>query len=180
MNWWISIGISRFSRQKLLAYVSTIQTSDLIPKQYLLSHIIFLSAWIWTWETTNDMLFSMYTYSKIISISNVINVSTIESMQKSNILHMVCIVFLICMDPQSRRRSANDIHFFNTYLLKNCFYFKCHWCRELLSPCRKVTSGILLALYFLSAWICNNRDVANDIQFFNTNLFKNHFYFNCH
>ena len=117
-----------------------------------------------------------------VSISNVLtlpNVSTIESMQKSNILHMVCIVFLICMDLQSsRRRSTNDIHFFNTYLLKNCFYFKCHWCRDLLSPGRKVTSGILLALYFLSAWICS-RDVANDIHFFNTNLFKNYFYFNC-
>ena len=63
MNRWISIGISRFSRPKLLAYVSTIQTSDLIPKQYFLSHIIFFSAWIWSWETTNDILFAMYIYS---------------------------------------------------------------------------------------------------------------------
>ena len=107
MNRWISIGISRFSRQKLLAYVSTIQTSDLIPKQYFLSHIIFLSACIWSWERTNDILFSMYIYSKIILISNVINVATIESMQKSGIRHMVYFLSAWIWSPDV----TNDIHF---------------------------------------------------------------------
>ena len=64
------------------------------------------------------LFFSIQIYSKITFISKVINASTIESMQKSNIRHkarMALIVFFICMDLKSRVETSQMIFiFFNT------------------------------------------------------------------
>ena len=66
------------------------------------------------------------------------------------------------------------IFFFQCIFIQKLFLFQISLMSPLLSPCRKVASGIWLALYFLSAWIWSLDD-ANDI-----NLFKNYNYFKCH
>ena len=95
--------------------VSTIESMQKSNIRHMALIVFFICMDLKSRVETSQMIFifSIPIYSKIIFISNVINVSSIESMQKSNIRHMDCIVFFICMDLKSRVETSQMIFIFS-------------------------------------------------------------------